>query len=74
MTTMQTQPGGHTDDRGATATLMAGANPAAVPGEALPQLPGRGYQRGHEADRSQTRGVRPEPTNNNLLKQGCGPT
>ena len=31
MTTMPAQPRGHKDDPGATATLMAGANPAAVP-------------------------------------------
>src|SRR6185312_7435066 len=30
-TTMPTQPGGHRYDRGTTATLMAGVNPAAAP-------------------------------------------
>jgi hypothetical protein len=40
----------------------------------LPHLPGRGNQRGHGRARSKTRSVQPEPTNNNLLKQGCGHT
>ena len=69
MTTMPAQPGGQRYDRGDTATLTAGANPAAVPARYSHNSLALGISTATDRAQSNARGKRSNPRITTLLKQ-----